>query len=148
MSEPEPDPTPGPSGYSDRDDVYTSEDEVGGPFVVPTKQRPLWTFSQSMIDSLKLQIKDLLLQIDTTINLSNIDAVIAQKMTEIDFNPNDTLANQYKKLTELKKKLEVLQKKGGKRQKSKRQKSKRYRKSKKQRKTKTKRRLRRSYKYK
>jgi len=182
-----------PSGYSS--DEYNSEDEVVGPLVVDrnnmladaipgqiknTKRRiaellKISNLPQSYIDTViaqkmtdndfnpnepnqQIKLNNLttlltkyqiakLLQIDTTIDLSNIDAVIAQKMTENDIkiNPNDTLENQLQ-LTELKGKLEekLQEKKGGKKHK----KSKRYRKSKKQRKTKTKRRLRRSYKYK
>jgi hypothetical protein len=119
-------------------DEYKSDDEVGGPYVVGITQRHITIIKNDIAK---------LLQISNS-SQSDIDAGIAEKMTEneIDFNPNElSLQNQYDKLTELKKKLEqkALQKKGGKRQKSKR-----YRKSKKQRKTKTKRRLRRSYKYK
>jgi hypothetical protein len=105
------------SGYPS--DEYNSGDETGGQFSVLAKNRPFWTVSQPIIDSLKLQIKNLLSQIEPGIEIteSNIDAVIAQKMTEngIEFNPNEpSLQNQYDKLTELKGKLEALQKKGGK----------------------------------
>jgi hypothetical protein len=125
------------SGYSS--DEYNSGDEVGGTVTVVGIRPQHITIIKNDIAKL-LQISNLL--------QSDIDAGIAEKMTEneIDFNPNEpSLQIQYEKLTELKEKLEqkALQKKGGKRQKSKR-----YRKSKKQRKTKTKRRLRRSYKYK
>ena len=92
-------------------------------------------------ENLKIQIKTLLPQIDPSIDLSNIDYVIATKMVE---NGIDSTQPQLQQLTDLKRKLEQkLEKIGGKKHKSKR-----YRKSRKQRKTKTKRRLRRSYKYK
>lgn len=98
----------------------------------------------SQIKKLKFQIATLLPQIDPSIDLSNIDSVIATKLVE---NGIDSTQPQFKQLTALIKQLnqEKLEqeKKGGKKQKSKR-----YRKSRKQRKTKTKRRLRRSYKYK
>ena len=88
---------------------------------------------------LKIQIKNLLQQIDSSIQITdeNIDSVIATKLVE---NEIDSTQPQFDQLTTL---LTALKKKGGKKQKSKR-----YRKSRKQRKTKTKRRLRRSYKYK
>jgi hypothetical protein len=80
------------------------------------------------------------------IDLSDIDSVIKTQMdaNSIDFNPNDTIKNQYEQLTKLKEKInEKIKEKNGKGQKSKR-----YHKSKNQRKRKTKRRLSRSYKYK
>ena len=94
-------------------------------------------------ENLKIQIKNLLQKIDSSIQITdeNIDSVIATKLVE---NEIDSTQPQFDQLTTLKGKLEQkLEKIGGKKHKSKR-----YRKSRKQRKTKTKRRLRRSYKYK
>jgi hypothetical protein len=144
------------SGYSssdsDEEEQHSGDDapyaNAQRGLVFPLTNLPADTIS-GLIITKKSRIATLLKQIepDITITKSNIDAVIAQKMTEngIEFNPNDpNQQTQLQQLTTLLTKLEEkLQKKGGKRQKSKR-----YRKSKKQRKTKTKRRLRRSYKYK
>ena len=94
--------------------------------------------TQLQKENLKIQIKNLLQRIDSSIQITdeNIDSVIATKLVE---NGIDSTQTQFYQLTELKRKLQ--EKKGGKKHKSKR-----YRKSRKQRKTK--RRLRRSYKYK
>jgi hypothetical protein len=134
------------SGYES--DEYNSGDEPDWPqmFVDRKNMTP---------DAIPGQIKNTKYQIANLLQINNlpqpdIDAGIAEKMTEneIDFNPNEpNQQTKLNKLTELKGKLEqkaLQEKKGGKKHK----KSKRYRKSKKQRKTKTKRRLRRSYKYK
>jgi hypothetical protein len=142
------------SGYTSSDEEPHFANAPGG-IMVANDNMPAGSITPGKINSLKTQIKNLLLQIELGIEITetNIDSVIVQQMQKRNITPifvpkEPSLQTQYDQLTTLLKqlnqeKLEQLQKKGGKRRKSKR-----YRKSKKQRKTKTKRRLRRSYKYK
>lgn len=122
-------------------DSNSSDDEaphVGTHMVMgPGRTHIIW---------IKNEIAKLLPDIVPDIDLSDINSVIKTQMdaNSIDFNPNDTIKNQYDQLTKLKDKInEKIKEKSGKGQKSKR-----YHKSKNQRKRKTKRRLSRSYKYK